>query len=194
MFPAIRRSVRGLKRFIFLSCAGATVMAANHASAVGFTDSGPRFYYNDPYGRPSSARIVRHYWRVPIVHPYAHVDSRIGPKSMRAASIAEERANARSKGLCWHYVKTALVAAGVLNSYPKTAYAAEAGAELMQSYGFTRLSVRDPYSAPVGSVLVYGNRNRGHVEIRTRDGFVSDYHSKNRCFYPLVAVYAKLSS
>ena len=113
---------------------------------------------------------------------------------MRAASMAEERANAHSKGLCWRYVKLALVDAGAVNSYPKTTYAAEAGAELMQSYGFTRLSIRDPYQAPVGSVLVYGNRGRGHVEIRTRDGFASDYHSRNACYYPLVAVYAKLSS
>jgi hypothetical protein len=113
---------------------------------------------------------------------------------MHAATIAQERANARSKARCWHYVKEALVAAGVVKSYPKTAYAAEAGDELVRSYGFTRLAVRDPYSAPVGAVIVYGSRSRGHVEIRTRDGFVSDYHSKNACFYPLIAVYAKLSS
>jgi hypothetical protein len=181
------------QKLIFLCLAGATSLAA-HAGAAGPTDSGSRFYYKDPYGRHFSAPIVRHYWSVPIVHPYAHVDSRLNPKSMRAATIAEERANARSKGLCWHYVKTALVAAGVVDSYPKTAYAAEAGSELVHSYGFTRLSVRDPYSAPIGSVLVYGDKSRGHVEIRTKDGFVSDYHSKNRCFYPLVAVYAKLSS
>ena len=118
----------------------------------------------------------------------------MNPKLMRAATIAEERANARSKGLCWHYVKAALVDAGAVNSCPKTTFAAEAGSELMRSYGFMRLSTRDPYAAPVGAVLVYGNLNRGHVEIRTRDGFASDYHSRNRCFYPLVAVYAKFSS
>lgn len=183
-----------LKHFLFSSLACATFFVFSQADAAGLTDSGSRFFYQDPYGHPSSARIIHHYWRVPIVHPFAHVDPRINPNLMRAATIAEERANARSKGLCWHYVKTALVAAGAINSYPKTAYAAEAGAELVHSYGFSRLSMRDPYSAPVGSVLVYGNKNRGHVEIRTRDGFVSDYHSKNRCFYPLVAVYAKLSS
>lgn len=86
------------------------------------------------------------------------------------------------------------MAAGAVQSYPKTAYAAEAGDELVRSYGFQRLSVRDPYSAPLGSVLVYGNRGRGHVEIRTSDGFVSDYHSKNACFYHLIAVYGKFSS
>jgi hypothetical protein len=91
-------------------------------------------------------------------------------------------------------VKKALIAAGVINSYPKTAYAAEAGQELAHDYGFRKLSVRDPYKAPLGAVLVYGNRNKGHVEIRTKDGFVSDYHSKYRCFYPLLAVYGKFSS
>jgi hypothetical protein len=88
-------------------------------------------------------------------------------------------------------VKEALLAAGAIKSYPKTAYASEAGDELTHSYGFSRLSIRDPYSAPLGSVLVYGNRGRGHVEIRTKDGFASDYRSKSRCFYPLVAVYGK---
>ena len=72
--------------------------------------------------------------------------------------------------------------------------AANAGQELVSLFGFRQLPVRDPYAAPVGAVLVYGNRYRGHVEIRTKDGFVSDYHSKNRCFYPLLAVYGKFSS
>jgi hypothetical protein len=162
--------------------------------AAGLTDSKSHFVYKNRSGKITSARIVRRYWKTPIVHPFAHVDPRIDPKLMRAATIAEERANARSHFRCWHYVKEALVAAGVIKSYPKTAYAADAGQELVRAYGFRKLPVGDPYAAPVGAVLVYGNRYRGHVEIRTRNGFVSDYHSKNRCFYPLVAVYGKFSS
>lgn len=183
--PTLKRVLPVIIGFLF-------TLAASHAGAAGVSNSSSRFYYHDTFGRPASARIIRHYWRTPIVHPNARVDARMNPKLMRAATIAQERANARSKGRCWHYVKEALVAAGAVSSYPKTAYAAEAGAELVRSYGFTKLSVRDPYAAPVGAVLVYGNVPRGHVEIRTRDGFVSDYHSKNRCFYPLVAAYAKL--
>lgn len=99
-----------------------------------------------------------------------------------------------SQAACWHYVKHALFSAGVINSYPKTAYAAEAGDELMRSYGFKRLPIHDPYAAPIGAVLVYGNKARGHVEIRTKDGFVSENRSKNRCFYPLIAVYGKFGS
>jgi hypothetical protein len=160
----------------------------------GLEPSRTKFYYKETTGQIGSARIIRRYWRTQIVHPFAKIDPRIDPKLRRAATLAEERANARSKARCWHYVKEALVAAHVIRSYPKTAYAAEAGDELMRDYGFTKLSMRDPYAAPLGAVIVYGNRNRGHVEIRTKDGFVSDYHSKNRCFYPLRAVYAKFSS
>jgi hypothetical protein len=163
-----------------------------HAHAANTDAAATRFYYRDFSGRTASAHVVRHYWKRQIVHPLAHVDPRINPKLMRAATIAQERSNARSKGRCWHYVKEALLASGAVSSYPKTAFAAEAGNELVHSYGFTRLAVRDPYSAPVGSVLVYGNVPHGHVEIRTKDGFVSDYRSKNACYYPLVAVYAKL--
>ena len=110
---------------------------------------------------------------------------------MHAATFAQEKSNPHSQARCWHFVKHALVAAGVIKSYPKTAYAAEAGQELVHDYGFSRLSIRDPYKAPIGAVLVYGNRSRGHVEIRTKNGFVSDYHSKTACGYPLLAVYGK---
>ena len=106
----------------------------------------------------------------------------------------QERANARSQAHCWQYVKEALVASGVINSYPKTNYASEAGDELVRSYGFKRLPVHDQFAAPIGSVLVFGHGSAGHVVIRTKSGFVSDYWTKNRCKYPLVAVYGKFSS
>ena len=157
-------------------------------------ESTSKFYYKDSSGRTTSVRIIRHYWLRPIVHPFAKIDPRLDPRLARAATLAEERSTAQSRAHCWHYVKEALVSAGVINSYPKTAYAAEAGEELVRDYGFRRLSIRDPYAAPLGSVLVYGDRTRGHVEIRTKDGFVSDYHSKYRCFYPLIAIYGKFSS
>jgi len=183
--------VQSLSRFLLLILTlSAVYVTESRAATVDLSST--RFYYRDFSGQPTSARIVRHYWRRQIVHPLAHVDPRINPKLMRAATIAQERSNAQSKGRCWHYVKEALLASGAVSSYPKTAFAAEAGNELVHSYGFTKLAIHDPYSAPVGSVLVYGNVPHGHVEIRTKDGFVSDYHSKNACYYPLVAVYAKL--
>lgn len=163
-------------------------LATGVAHGEGLANSESHFFYKNSFGKVGSARIVRRYWKT-VTHPNATIDPRIDPKLRRAATIAQERANARSKARCWHYVKTALVASGAISSYPKTAYAFEAGRELVRDYGFRKLSVRDPYAAPLGSVLVYGGR--GHVEIRTKDGFVSDYQSKNRCFYPLLAVYGK---
>jgi hypothetical protein len=174
----------------FLSVSLITVQAA------GLQPSKSNFFYKDKTGKTASARIVYRYRRVQIVHPLARIDSRLDPRLLRAASIADDRAHARSKARCWHYVKEALVAAGAVSSYPTTAYAVQAGQELVRSYGFKRLSVRDPYDAPLGAVLVYshGRNGAGHVEIRTRNGFVSDYSSKNRCRYPLLAVYGKFSS
>lgn len=136
---------------------------------------------------------MRHYWS-PVTHPDGQVDSRIDPRLRKAATIAQERANARSKSRCWQYVKTALVESGVIGSYPKTSYAAQAGDELVRSYGFKKLPIHDQYDAPVGSVLVFGHGAAGHVALRTRTGFVSDYATSNRCKYRLVAVYAKFSS
>ncbi len=181
---------------LFLCTAGLLGVMASPTQAGGLKKSEKKFYYRDASGKLHSAQIIRHYYWVPVVHPPAKVDRRIDPRLRRAATIAQERANARSKARCWHYVKTALVASGVITEYPKTAYAYQAGEELMRDYGFKRLAVRDPYKAPVGAVLVYGRgrSGAGHVEIRTRDGFVSDYRSKTRCRYPLLAVYAKFGS
>ena len=172
-------------------------MVANNARCEGLTDSKSKFYYQTPNGT-SSAPIVRRYYTVrtiPVVHPDARVDSRLDPRLCRAATIAQERANARSVARCWRYVKEALLASGAVNSYPKTALARQAGDELVRSYGFKRLAVRDPYQAPIGAVLVYGSgRSAGHVEIRTARGFVSDFRTPTPSHRPLIGVYAKTSS
>ena len=186
---AVRRSLA-----LAILIAGGLASGASALRAEGFEESTKKFVYRDSTGKVTSVKIIHHYWAKPIVHPFAKIDPRIDPKLTKAATLAQERANAHSGGQCWHYVKHALFSAGIIDSYPKTAYAAEAGDELMRSYGFRRLPIHDPYAAPVGAVLVYRNGSRGHVEIRTKDGFVSDYHSKYRCFYPLVAVYAKFGS
>jgi hypothetical protein len=185
--------VRRILVFTILA-AGALAFSTAAVRAEGLQQSTKKFVYRDGSGQVTAVKIIRQYWSKPIAHPFAKIDPRLDPKLAHAATLAQERAHAQSQAHCWHYVKTALVAAGVINSYPKTANAAEAGDELMRSYGFKRLPIRDPYQAPVGAVLVYGNKNHGHVEIRTKDGFVSDYHSKYRCFYPLIAVYGKFGS
>ena len=185
-----------MRRILVLTIlsAGSFALFPAPLRAEGLQESTKKFVYKDASGRVTSVKIIHHYWTKPIVHPFAKIDPRLDPKLARAATLAQERSSAESKAHCWHYVKTALVAAGVINSYPKTAYAADAGDELMRSYGFKRLPIRDPYAAPIGAVLVYGNKNHGHVEIRTKTGFVSDYHSKYHCSYPLIAVYGKFGS
>jgi len=110
----------------------------------------------------------------------------------KAATIAQERANAHSKSRCWRYVKEALLAAGAVDSYPQTALAKQAGDELVENFGFQKLPVTDPYKAPVGAVLVYGSkRAAGHVEIRTKTGFVSDFTTPTPSKRKLIGVYTK---
>lgn len=153
----------------------------------------PKFAYKDASGKKHSVEIVDKYQPKKIVQPLAKIDSTIDPKLCRAATIAQERANAHSHSLCWRFVKEALVAAGVVRSRPATLMAKQAGQELVNNYGFKKLPVSNPYEAPVGAVLVYGaSRAAGHVEIRTQDGFVSDFRSKTPSRRPLIGVFAKV--
>ena len=153
----------------------------------------PRYVFKTVDGKKESAPVITEYYPKQIVTPFAKVDRQIDPKLLRAASIAEERAHAHSRSLCWHYVKDALLASGVIDSRPKTEYARDAAQELVTNYGFKKLAVRDPFAAPVGSVLVYGPvRAAGHVEFRTKNGFVSDFRSPTPSRRPLIGVYAKL--
>lgn len=161
------------------------------AAALNFSAPKPKFGYTDASGKKQSVEIVDKYYPKKIVQPFAG-DPKIDPKLRRAATIAEERARAHSLSKCWHYVKEALVAAGVVKSRPQTTLAKQAGQELVNNYGFKKLQVTDPYKAPVGAVLVYGaNRAAGHVEIRTENGFVSDFRSKTPSRRPLLGVFTK---
>ena len=112
-------------------------------------------------------------------------------EKFNAARIAADRAHAHSQSSCWRYVKQALLAAKTIDSYPKTAYAKQAGAELTTSYGFKKLNISDPYAAPLGAVIVYGGRGAGHVEIRTPAGFVSDFQTPRASSRPLIGVFVK---
>jgi len=152
-----------------------------------------RFSFKTAGGKKESIPVITQYYPNQIVYPYGKVDRHIDSRLMQAATIAQERAHAHSRSRCWHYVKDALLASGVIESRPKTELARDAASDLVSNYGFKRLSVTDPFSAPVGSVLVYGTtRSVGHVELRTRDGFVSDFRSKTPSRRPLLGVYAKL--
>jgi hypothetical protein len=134
--------------------------------------------------------------------PGPDLQSLFGPKSagirydarmIHAAQIAAARAHAHSTARCWHSVKEALVAAQVVPNRPTTEYAKQAGSELTEKFGFTKLSISSPFDAPVGAVLVYGGHGAGHVEIRTATGFVSDFISPTPSPRPLIGIYVKRS-
>jgi hypothetical protein len=116
---------------------------------------------------------------------------RYDSRMLHAAELASARAYAHSHGTCWRYVKNALLDAGVVDSRPKTAYAKEAASELTNDYGFKKVSCSDPLKAPIGSVIVYGGRGAGHIEFRTKTGFVSDFWNANPSKRPLIGVYVK---
>lgn len=152
----------------------------------------PQFTFKDGSGKSMSVDVVDQFQPNKIMQPLRKTGGAIAPELARAATIAQERANAHSRRQCWAYVKNALLASGAVSSRPATVNAKQAGDELVSHYGFKKLPVRDPYAAPVGSVLVYTAKGApGHVEIRTQDGFVSDFRSKTPSPRPLVGIFAK---
>src|SRR5438552_2237824 len=177
---------------ITLTILGCSAFCPRPALALVFSAPKPTFSYTDSSGKRQSAEVVDKYYAKKLVQPFDKTDTNIDPKLRRAATIAEERAHAHSLSKCWHFVKEALVAAGVVKSRPQTTMAKQAGQELVNNYGFKKLPVSNPYEAPVGSVLVYGAKSAaGHVEIRTENGFVSDFRSKIPSRRPLLGVFAK---
>src|SRR6266436_2830664 len=176
-----------------LTILGCSAFCPRPALALVFSAPNPKFVYTDASGKKQSAEVVDKYYPKKIVNPVPKMDANIDPKLRRAATIAEERAHAHSLSKCWHFVKEALVAAGVVKSRPQTTLAKQAGQELVNNYGFKQLPVSNPYEAPVGSVLVYdAKRAAGHVEIRTETGFVSYFRSRTPSHRPLIGVFAKI--
>ncbi|HEV2806366.1 MAG TPA: hypothetical protein VGW57_15690 [Chthoniobacterales bacterium] len=184
-------SVRKITLLLTVFSAFSLVLTASAARNENL-DFHPQFVFKDHNGKTVSAPIVDEYQKKKLVYPAAKVDPNMNPTLMRAATIAQERAHAHSKSRCWHYVKEALVASGAVDSRPKTALAKQAADELVRDYGFKKLSIQDPFKAPIGSILVYNARGAaGHVEIRTKNGFVSDFRSNTPSKRPLIGVYAK---
>ena len=161
-------------------------------SASDDSSAGESFAFQDANGSRVSVPLVDDSAKRKIApKALAKIDPKMNPAMVRAATIAQERAHAHSKSRCWRYVKQALLAAGVVDSYPKTALAKQAANELVQDYGFKKLPVNNPYAAPVGAVLVYGGKGAGHIEIRNKTGFVSDFRASTPSKRKLIGVYAK---
>src|SRR5206468_9070973 len=84
------------------------------------TRTGAHYSYKTPEGKKESIPVIAHYYPKQIVYPFAKIDRHIDGKLMQAATIAQERAHAHSRSMCWHYVKEALLASGVIDSRPKS--------------------------------------------------------------------------
>lgn len=184
-----------MKNFTSLIAFSACFAAASFAStsALAAVAAPQQFAFKDATGAISSVPLVDDSAKRKLSKPIAKIDPTFNPTLARAATIAQERANAHSKSKCWRYVKEALLAAGAVSSYPKTEFAKQAGTELVQDFGFKKLPVNDPYAAPLGAVLVYTAKGApGHVEIRTKDGFVSDFRTDKPSKRKLIGVYAKV--
>ena len=177
--------------FNFSKTADKPIPAVTPAPAA----SMPQFTFTDATGQQSSVPMVEETEKRRLVQPFKQFDPRLDPALTKAATIAQERAHAKSKSRCWRYVKQALLAAGAVTSYPKTVFAKQAGDELVRDYGFEKLPITEPSAAPVGAVIVYykGAKLPGHVEIRTKDGYVSDFKTKNPSPHPVIGIYSKSS-
>lgn len=182
--------MRKLTRLVIICTitAAASVQAANPTFAP---VTNKPFRFEDANGKAVSVPLVNDSAKRKLIGPIAKVDPKLSVALVRAATIAQERAYAHSKSRCWRYVKEALLAAGAVSSYPKTALAKQAGDELVRDYGFSKIAVNDPYSAPIGAVLVYGGKGAGHVELRDKNGFVSDFRAVTPSKRKLIGVYAK---
>lgn len=165
------------------SDAASSKLSKHAVDVIPDSSAAPSLYDRRTAQKPSSGLVN---WFGPKADGIRY-DSRM----LQAAQIAEARARQHSIRSCWRYVKEALLAANVVNTYPGTTYAKQAGDELINKHGFRRLSINDPFKAPVGSVLVYGGRGAGHVEIRTKDGFVSDFESPTPSKRPLLGIFVK---
>ncbi|MBL7685815.1 MAG: hypothetical protein JNK65_07285 [Deltaproteobacteria bacterium] len=119
-----------------------------------------------------------------------HIDEKL----MEATDIAVLNAHKHSQNRCWRSVKNALLEAGVIPYRPTSKYAWQAGEELEQKFGFSKLEISDPFEAPISSILVYGGPGAGHVEFRTADGFVSDFTNPRPSRRPLIGVYIRSSA
>src|SRR5262245_55547894 len=100
-----------------------------------------RFSFKTAGGKKESVPVITQYYPKQIVYPYGKVDRHIDSRLMQAATIAQERAHAHSRSRCWHYVKDALLASGVIDSRPKSELARDAASDLVSNYGLDRKSV-----------------------------------------------------
>lgn len=116
-----------------------------------------------------------------------------GPVAAHKAKLGEpiysvSKAPNVSTKECWKYVKIALLASGMVDSYPTQVEGKDAGSDLEKA-GFKNIlsdssyHIASPYDAPEGAVIVYGTTDgspHGHAEVVLPGHlFASDFISPN---------------
>ncbi len=125
----------------------------------------------------------------------ATIDNGYRVTHRRRSITVKDGVRSSSRGICYRGVKTVLQRSGMVDRYLPGGSARGAGPHLQQD-GFINLletdykeKITSPNDAPLGSVLVYEgdprtrsrsdrNYRHGHIEIRTDQGFISDYFSE----------------
>lgn len=116
---------------------------------------------------------------------------------------AAKKSASRSKRLCYRYVKNALLAGDMIDSYPPSGKAKQGVADL-EKQGMVNLldnpkyakMINTPADAPKGAVLVYStgeSKEAGHIEIKSGEGqdatYISDYQSEKNIQKTLKGLY-----
>ena len=91
----------------------------------------------------------------------------------------KEKEGTKSIGLCASYVKAALCISGAWSTY-HSGHAQELNSAFEEE-GFTNIidKLDSPYDAPIGAVIILQYGNYGHIEIKTKEGFISDFIQNN---------------
>jgi hypothetical protein len=142
------------------------------------------------YGQGSEASQMEKAMRI--------IDGRTnrGEASLGDRDGTYSKSSTKPTGYCWRYVKLALMESGMVKGYMPGTSAKYAGLTLERN-GFKKCpAIRDPNKAPLASVLVYGGGTNGHIEMRTLNGFTSDFIARVRTTAflrsrPLLGVYVK---
>ncbi|QDK36993.1 hypothetical protein [Bdellovibrio sp. NC01] len=132
--------------------------------------------------------------------PYisGYENSKVVEKTIKAAKRLKAK---RSKRLCYKYVKNALLAGDMIDSYPPGGFARQ-GVSDLKAQGMVNLLdnpkykalIKKPEDAPKGAVLVYRTGSQpGHIEIKSGKGsdstYISDYESSNNIQKTVKGVY-----
>lgn len=123
----------------------------------------------------------------PMIMKYSNSD-----EVSKTLKYAMRNKSARSKKLCYRYVKRALMGGDLVQTYPPGGHARDAVRDL-KAQGMVNLldnpkyknMIKSPSDVPKGAVIVYhnGTRESGDVQIKTdwgdKGGYVSDFHTPN---------------